>query len=249
MEIWNSGLPSNSFGKLDALVIEECDKFEKVFPCYMAGIFKSLQVLRVKNCKSMTVIFDLDDKKGDAGDVANLRDVHLETLPKLEHVWKWNKDQYGILKLNYLQNMWVSDCHGLENIFPFTEAKNLNKLEYLVVCDCSNLREIVVNGEGTNTASTSSPNISFVFPKLTTIKFSKLPKLKSFYRGYYELSCPALINLSIELYDKVELFGKGAADEKPVLYPEEVLVSLSAIINSSNSEKNKEGYFIYLLKI
>ncbi|MCH93961.1 hypothetical protein A2U01_0014915, partial [Trifolium medium] len=58
-EIWNSELPSNSFEKLDTLIIEECDKFENVFPCDMEVMFLSLCNLRVTNCKSMEAVFVL----------------------------------------------------------------------------------------------------------------------------------------------------------------------------------------------
>ncbi|XP_027337392.1 uncharacterized protein LOC113851106 [Abrus precatorius] len=173
----------------------------------------------------MNAIFDINDKKQDVVDVINLQDVHIETLPNLKHVWKWNKDQEGILNLNKLQKIWVHDCNMLENIFPFAVAKHLNNLEYLVVSDCIGLREIVAEGEATNT-NTTNPNPSFKFPKLTTIKFSKLPKLASFYPGAFELCFPALNDLSIKLCDKLEPFSKETthAQRKLVLFPEKVPV-------------------------
>ncbi|XP_061349028.1 probable disease resistance protein At4g27220 [Gastrolobium bilobum] len=150
-EIWNYELPSDSFGKLDTLIIEQCDKFVNVFPCYMKGIFRSLCNLSVTNCRSMKEIFDLNDKNGDASDVANLQDVHLEALPKLKHVWKRNKDWEIVLNLKKLQKIWVHDCGSLEYIFPFDEAKCLPNLEYLVVWDCSELWEIVDKGKAAKT--------------------------------------------------------------------------------------------------
>ncbi|KAJ1392582.1 P-loop containing nucleoside triphosphate hydrolase [Sesbania bispinosa] len=242
-DIWNHELPSDSFGRLDTLIIEECDKFVNVFPCYMEGIFQSLCNLRVTNCRSMKAIFDLDDKKQDTGGVTNLQDVHLEILPKLKHVWKWNKDRKGIFNLNKLQKIWIQDCDCLENIFPFSEAKYLNNLGHLVVWDCSKLREIIAKEEGTN-IDTSSNNISFEFPNLTTIKFSKLPKLKTFYPGAYELSCEKLNDLSVELCDKLELFRKGTTFEqrKPALFPEEVIYKLKSMQIELRHAKSSSSY-------
>ncbi|MED6116403.1 hypothetical protein PIB30_100028 [Stylosanthes scabra] len=86
-KIWSSGVRKDSFGKLDTLIIEKCDKLVHVFPSYLARIFRSLSSLRVTNCKSMEAIFDLDFEINDAKDVTRLQEVHLETLPKLEHVF------------------------------------------------------------------------------------------------------------------------------------------------------------------
>ena len=230
-KIWNSEVPVDSFGKLGTLIIEKCDKLVNVFPCYMVGTCRSLGSLRVTNCKSMKAIFDLADKKGDATYVTKLQDVHLETLPKLEYVFKWKEDQEGILSLNNLQKIWVYDCERLENIFPVSVAKTIENLECLVVWDCSRLREIVAKGEDANNNISSSTE--FKFPKLTTIKFLRLPKFKSFYPGAYELSCPALNDLSIELCDMLEPFREetSVAQRKHTLFPGEVIASLSTLEN------------------
>ncbi|KAK2353849.1 hypothetical protein QL285_091433 [Trifolium repens] len=239
-EIWNSELPSNSFGNLSTLIIEKCDKFVTVFPCYMEGICRRLCDLRVTNCKSMKAVFELDDKKRNDGDVTNLQDVYLETLPKLEHVWKWSKDNDGILEFKSLQKMLVRDCHSLENLFPVSIAKCLPSLEYLAIAECFGLREIVANGEGINT-DTSNPDPSFEFPKLTTIKFSKLPKLSCFYPGPYKLSCPALNDLSIGHCDRLDPFRKEATGA-PTLFSEEVINKLTSMQIDSWHAKSSSSY-------
>ncbi|XP_061352865.1 uncharacterized protein LOC133297702 [Gastrolobium bilobum] len=236
-EIWNAQLPSDSFGKLDTLIIEQCDRLNNVFPSNVEGkIFRSLCNLRVTNCRSMEEIFDQDAEKVDAKDVNNLQDVHLEALPKLQHVWKRNKDQ-RVLNLKKLQKIRVQHCHKLEYIFPIFEAKCL---EYLVACDCFELRDIVVKGNG-NSANTSNSNPPFVFPKLTTIKFSKLPRLRSFYSGDYELRCEVLSDLSIELCDKFEPF-KNETQRRRVLFPEKVINNLKAMQIESWHAKSSSSY-------
>jgi hypothetical protein len=227
LEIWNFELPSNSFEKLDTLIIEECDKLVNVFPCYVEGMFRSLCNLRVTNCKSMKLVFELDDKKRNDVDVTNMQDVYLETLPKLEHVWKWSKGRVGILELKSLQKMYVHDCYRLENIFPVSVARLFPSLEYLAIRDCFELREIVPKRDGTN-SDTSNLGPLFKFPNLTTIKFSELPKLSGFYPGAYKLSCPALDDLSIELCDRLEPFKKETteAQTRSTIFSKEVPVSL-----------------------
>ncbi|KAK7274598.1 hypothetical protein RIF29_15694 [Crotalaria pallida] len=200
IKIWDSEVLCDSFDKLDTMIIEKCDKLVNVFPCM--GRFQSLCNMKVTNCISMKAIFDIEDKKGDVGDVSNLQDIHLESLPQLEHVWKWDKDRQDVVNLRILQKVWVQDCKRLEYIFPDFVAMCLENLEYLVVYGCRELRKIVSVGEDTNT--NTSISILFGFPKLTTIKFYELPKLESFYRGAYELSCPALNDLSVEFCDKLQ---------------------------------------------
>ncbi|XP_045802095.1 uncharacterized protein LOC123895675 isoform X1 [Trifolium pratense] len=242
LEIWNFELPSNSFEKLDTLIIEECDKLVNVFPCYVAGMFRSLCNLRVTNCKSMKLVFELDDKKRNEVDVTNMQDVYLETLPKLEHVWKWSKDRVGILELKSLQKMCVHDCYRLENIFPVSVARLFPILEYLVIRDCFELREIVPKRYSTNDTSNLGP--FFEFPNLTTIKFSDLPKLSGFYPGAYKLSCPALNDLTIELCDRLEPFKKETteAQTRSTIFSKEVINKLKCMHIESWHAKLSSSY-------
>ena len=258
-EIWNDEVLADSFGKLDTLIIERCPELVNVFPRYMVRMFKSLSSLRVTKCKSMKAIFDLAaDQNRDAKVATYLQDIHLETLHNLKHVLTREENQEGILNLHHLQKIWVHDCDSLENIFPLSVAENLGNLEYLVVWDCFRLREIVANGKGANNNTSSSTE--FKFPKLTTIKFSKLPRFKSFYPEAYELTCPLLNNLSVDHCDKLELFREETTDaqvrgettnalfrdegadaplreetavaqRKSILFREEVISSLSTLEN------------------
>ncbi|XP_027906484.1 uncharacterized protein LOC114166030 [Vigna unguiculata] len=234
-QIWNPKLASDSFSKLDTLIIEECDKLENV----MEGIFVSICNLRVTNCMSMQAIFNIREQVGDAAN--NLQDVHLETLPKLKLVWKMNyEDRVGIPKFNNLKKIWAQDCHSLEYIFPFSVAMSLDNLESLVVCDCYGLSVIVAERETTNT-----DRARFNFAKLSTIKFSKLPELTSFCPTTYDLSCP-LNELSIELCDNLEPFSKGTEHAQRnhghVFFPKEVINNLKSMQIESWHAKSPSSY-------
>ncbi|XP_027907853.1 uncharacterized protein LOC114167100 isoform X3 [Vigna unguiculata] len=231
-EIWHPKFPLHSFGKLDELIIEGCNKLKNVFPSYMIGRFHSLCNLKVTNCLSMKEIFDLQDcQKQDFEDMTRLQSVHAEALPKLEHVW--NKDPEGILNLKNLKKIWIQECLNLEHIFPVSTAKDLQELEYLEVWNCGKLKKIVSKGETNNTSS-----ISFKFPKLTTVRFSKLPSLEGFYEGEHELHYSALNNLCVESCPKLELFsGENTNSEiKSVFFPEKAIYNLKSMqIESENA--------------
>ncbi|MED6204277.1 hypothetical protein PIB30_007748 [Stylosanthes scabra] len=221
-------VPRDSFEKLETLVMDECDKLVHVFTANVVEIFKHISNLRVTNCKSMKAIFDptWESKSASKDATTNLQDVHLESLPKLEHVFKFSRKKNqleGILGLNNLRKIWVQSCERLENIFSVAVAKTLeNNLEDLVVSDCSQLREIVAMEEDAN-SKISTVTVRFNFLKLATIKFFRLPKFKTFYPGTYEIKFSALNNLSIEECDKLEPFREEIvkdSERKLILFPE-----------------------------
>ncbi|MED6204285.1 hypothetical protein PIB30_007756 [Stylosanthes scabra] len=211
---------------LQSLFVSECN-MTHIFPQLQAGEAK---MNKVTNCESIEVIFEeADDRKQDVLDKIKLQDIHLETLPKLENVFKWKKDvEWSDLNLNKLQKIWVHGCGRLENIFSVSVVKSpemkIESLESLAVSDCSQLREIVCKkGEENAVINTSSPVVQFEFPKLTTVKLLKLSKFKSFYSSReYELNCPALTDLSIEGCDLLEPFEEisSHAKMKNILFPE-----------------------------
>ncbi|XP_057744717.1 uncharacterized protein LOC130962529 [Arachis stenosperma] len=244
-EICDFEFPVDSFVKLETAVINECGKLNHVFTHDMVGIFEHLSSLRVTNCKSIKAIFNLDGKNKLAGTsryaIIKLQDVHLQTLPKLEHLFNWKKDRpEGNFNLKNLQKIWVQECGRLENIFSFPVAKTIeDNLEYLVVSDCSQLREIVAEEEDAN-----NPSNTIEFTKLATVKFLRLPKFKRFCRRDYELKLPALNDLSIELCDKLEPhFQRDTtyAQRKPMYYFEEVDNALKHFIISGLAMEVGDG--------
>ncbi|RYR24626.1 hypothetical protein Ahy_B02g058141 isoform F [Arachis hypogaea] len=232
-EICDFEFPVNSFVKLETAVIDKCDKLNHVFTHDMVGIFEHLCSLRVTNCKSIKAIFNLDGRSKLSGTsryaIIKLQDVHLQALPKLEHLFNRKKDHpEGNFGLKNLQKIWVQECGKLENIFSVPIAKTSENLEYLVVSDCSQLREIVADEEVANNPS----DLLIKFTKLATIKFLRLPKLKRFCRRDYDLELPALNDLSIELCDKLEPHFKRDttdAQRKPIYFFEEALNELKSL--------------------
>ncbi|MED6184078.1 hypothetical protein PIB30_043928 [Stylosanthes scabra] len=205
-KIWNLNDPRRAvdmFEKLETLVIENCKILVSVFDQDMRGMFQGLSRLTVTNCGSIKTIFDLADDQNRT----ELQDVHLESLPKLEKIFK------GTLQLKSLQNMTVHDCEILENIFPFSVAaeRQLEKLQCLVVSDCSKLKGIVAASRDTSRENNRAikPD-KLVFPELTSIKISNLPKFENFCPGHCELKCEKLDDVSIKGCGKHELFREEA---------------------------------------
>lgn len=70
-----------------------------------------------------------------------LKKLTLSKLPYLENVL--NEDPNGILTMQLLQKASVDNCKCLTSVFPALVAKDLVKLENLVVQHCEGLISIV----------------------------------------------------------------------------------------------------------
>ncbi|RVX18492.1 hypothetical protein CK203_006787 [Vitis vinifera] len=99
-------------------------------------------------------------------------------------------------------------------------AKGLVQLKVLEIFDCG-VEEIVANENGLEEVPI------FLFPRLTSLKLTKLDQLKRFYRDKYTLGCPLLKTLVVCNCDEVELLLQeksleGEVDKQPLFLIEKV---------------------------
>ena len=133
----------NPFRHLNSMTIEFCEKIDTIFPQYMMGCFNHLEKLKIFECGLVKQIFDLNvtPQNNEAETETNLRFVYIAYIPNLKHIWNW--DPEGILSFKNLQRIEVFDYNNLENLFPLSFAKGLEKLDYLHITGCLELQEIV----------------------------------------------------------------------------------------------------------
>ena len=91
------------------------------------------------------------------------------------------------------------NCNKLLNVFPLSVAKALLQLESLYIQSCGVLETVVANEDEDEDETTP------LFPKLTSLKFVKLPQLKTFCFGRFTSTWPLLKELEISDCDKVEI--------------------------------------------
>ena len=94
------------------------------------------------------------------------------------------------------------------------------QLEVLKLSDCG-VEEIVANENGVYAVAI------FLFPKLISLKLSKLGQLKRFYQGMYTSGCPLFKKLVVYNCDNVELHFQdknvqGEVDKQPLFLVDEV---------------------------
>ncbi|KAL6323770.1 hypothetical protein AAG906_002238 [Vitis piasezkii] len=124
------------------------------------------------------------------------------------------KDSRGYLAFQSLNSLKVGNCASLKYLFPASVAKGLVQLKVLEIFDCG-VEEIVANENGLEEVPI------FLFPRLTSLKLTKLYQLKRFYRDKYTLGCPLLKTLVVCNCDEVELLLQeksleGEVDKQPL---------------------------------
>ncbi|KAI4353840.1 hypothetical protein L6164_002763 [Bauhinia variegata] len=108
----------------------------------MAGMLHSLDSLVVEDSKLVEVVFDMGNiPPTNAEKDTCLRNIEIYSLSNLKHVWNRGK----------LQHLKVSFCNNLNNLYPFSIARDLQQHESLDTAFCEGIKEIVDRGNGSNT--------------------------------------------------------------------------------------------------
>ncbi|PWA65779.1 NB-ARC domains-containing protein [Artemisia annua] len=167
-----------------------CDALSSVIPWYAEGQMQKLQVLNIRDCKSMTEVFETQEinKSGtDAG----------KSLPRLEYI--------TTLKLPKLKILKIQGCNLLEHIFTFSTLQSLTQLEELKVKHCKAM-EVIVRKENEEQKTASDV---VVFPHLKSLKLVNLPNFVGFFLGKNEFTWPALEKVVISECPQITVFTYG----------------------------------------
>ncbi|KAL7258432.1 hypothetical protein ACSBR1_004539 [Camellia fascicularis] len=175
IEIW----PDELQAKLREMRVKLCHGFSNIlFPSNLIKGMQSLELLEVKQCRSVKVLFDLEGLITREGhpdiQLHSLTNVNLRHLPKLTHVWKDNL--LGIQGLQNLTSLIIKGCGSLRYIFPASLAKLLGKLQEIEVIECG-VMEAIIDKEP-EVGYDVTTNIC-IFPQLRSLKFCDLPNLRS----------------------------------------------------------------------
>ncbi|KAL7161699.1 hypothetical protein ACSBR2_042218 [Camellia fascicularis] len=174
-EIW----PGELQAKLREMTVRKCHWLSNIlFPSNSIKGMQNFELLIVEDCRSIEVAFDLEGLVWEG--ISNmafplLKRVELRSLPKLTHVWKDNSQ--GIQGFQNLRSLIVSQCDSLRNLFSYSLAKLLVKLQEIEVTECGMMELIIANEPNADIAVI--PNI-IMFPQLSSLKLSDLPNLRSF---------------------------------------------------------------------
>ncbi|GMP86374.1 hypothetical protein CsSME_00039171 [Camellia sinensis var. sinensis] len=175
MEIW----PGQLQGKLRTIKVDNCHGLSNIL--FLSNSIKGMQnleLLEVRDCRSIGVAFDLEGLVWEGildMPLPSLKKVKLSCLPKLTHVWKDNSAR--IQGFQNLISLIVNDCGSLRNLFSYSLAKLLVKLQEIEVTECGMMESII--GSEPNADDAVITNM-IMFPQLSSLKLSDLPNLRSF---------------------------------------------------------------------
>lgn len=227
------------FRNLTSLVVSQCNNLVHVIPSHLLPCFENLEELKVWDCSAVNVIFNLNDTRvTKALRKFRLKKLSLDGLPILEHVW--DKDPEGNFGLHLLQEMRVDRCYTLKYLFPASVAKDLTRLEVLIVNYCKELVKIFWKDE------IPAEGATMEFPRLTTLHLTDLPGLKDFYPGLHKLELPVLKDLSI-YHCKLPVLKcqEDHPEEQPLVPIEKVLLTTWSINVNSERFVQKTGYLFH----
>ncbi|OWM85515.1 hypothetical protein CDL15_Pgr019139 [Punica granatum] len=205
--IWHGQAAPDAFSKLTEIKVERCNKLEHVFESDMLQSFVNLEKLRITDCSSLSVIYDLqglvvNPGVENAATTAHLKELELNGLRELKHIW--NGDPTGIVSFQNLSTVDVTGCGSLAYLFPASLAESLLKLEKLSIRTSSQLEVVVADDE----VDKVSDDRKLIFPQLEDLTLEKLQELKSFHSGRHILQFPLLKKLTVEgVGDLVELLA------------------------------------------
>ncbi|XP_042939227.1 uncharacterized protein LOC122274265 isoform X7 [Carya illinoinensis] len=233
VEIFQGNLPLESFKNLKVLKVDNCEKLIFIFSSSIARGLSLLEELNITRCNNMVAIFVKEEEDGieDQGDMmlfGRLQTLVLRDLPKLvgflsskdsfmADCRETNSEGSHDLQLPLLHHDQVSfpslqtlRMWGLPKIKyawscgqePKTVFRCLEQLQVLEIIDCG-VEEIVAVEKGGEAVAIRT----LVFPQVTQLKFSDLPRLKWFCQGVYVTKWPMLKKMKIERCDEVEIFA------------------------------------------
>ncbi|KAB2612301.1 disease resistance protein [Pyrus ussuriensis x Pyrus communis] len=161
-------------------------------------LMSNLTTLTVHQCDSLRFLFSSSMVKC----LGQLKHIKISKCQALQMVYETSSTtQLNDFRCPNLNSVEIDSCDSLKNVFPASVAKDLKQLSKLEVENCSLMEEIVAREEGPQTA------YEFGFPKVTSIEFDNLPRLRNFYPGLHVSNWPSLNLLRFTKCGGVKIFA------------------------------------------
>ncbi|CAI9271038.1 unnamed protein product [Lactuca saligna] len=185
-EIWPYEFDTSGEVKLREIEVKCCDNLTNLFPCNPILLLHHLEELRVEDCGSVEVLFNIDlDFAGGVGkgSTSNLRSIQMKELGKLREVWRIKAENKSLLLIRGFQaveNIQIERCKSFTNVFtPVSTNFDLGALVHMNISDCGesgrNNESVDYSQEEENNLPGINNNISdAVFPSYLAHSFHNL---------------------------------------------------------------------------
>ncbi|KAF7842976.1 Disease resistance protein RPS2 [Senna tora] len=203
-KLLHEDLPSETFCELEKLSVIEINNLLNVVPSSMLIRYKKLDKMTVQGCKLLKEVFDLVEVLDNADEMLpQLSELILNKLPNL--VCVWNREPQVPVFQN-LASLQIIDCGNLKRLFSLSTAKYLQKLKTLKLYGCKDMEEVLFEDEVGLTNPTSS---KINFPMVERLILKDLPKLASFCRYSYTFEWPKLRTVRMSKIPEMKMFSQG----------------------------------------
>ncbi|KAL7612848.1 hypothetical protein Lser_V15G04905 [Lactuca serriola] len=150
-EIWPWEFRTSEEIMLREISVSNCDNLVHMFPYNPMTLLRHLQELKVRNCDSIEVLFNIDlDCAGAIGEDDNsssLRSITVRNLGKLREVWRIKDADNSrplVRGFQAVESISIGGCERFRNIFtPATSNFDLGALTSMSIKDCSRNNESV----------------------------------------------------------------------------------------------------------
>lgn len=188
--------------------ISYCDTLSCVIPSYVAGRMQKLQVLTIRNCKSMMEVFETKEIKNNNISGCSSSSSSAVAIPR--------PTTSTMHKFPNLKILTIEGCKRLKNIFMFSTLGSLKKLERLTIRVCKEIK-VIVKEEVPKDITTSLNEV--VFPHLKSIELERLPNLAGFFLGMnIEFQWPLLEYVMINECPQMMAFTSGTSTAPRLKY-------------------------------
>ncbi|KAL9414689.1 hypothetical protein AB3S75_043032 [Citrus x aurantiifolia] len=220
--------------KLRILQVYNCSHLRDMVPALLKHGLKNLEELYILEV-GVQVVFQLEAIVADGKEnklFPCLKKLYLEDLRELQ-VLLYHEGPRHFFSLQNLTDLTVRGCTKLRHLLSSSLARNLLKIEELVIDNCLELEQIIDEDENEDHLQ------PVCFPKLRMITIHNCPKLKRLFHISIALSLQKLSSLFIYENDELEevFWHKEGADVMD--YNETIMKQLSDLhlVNLPNLTK------------
>ncbi|CAL5351125.1 unnamed protein product [Camellia sinensis] len=214
-------LDKDGFKKLTELFLEDCQDLEYVIET-TAGVpvqqiaFPVLQSLHLDHLGKLKKIChgQLPEEAFSA-----LKELALEDLPALTHLWKGPTQ---LVRLRNLTSLVLKRCDKLESMFSLSIARDLMQLQKLSVTECCKMEVLISSEEGDQNeiaSTTTETTDKIVFPKLDDLYLRDLPSFTAICKAINGIELPQLNQLDLWWIPKLNSFCSTSDSNYDTIQP------------------------------
>ncbi|KAI7739978.1 hypothetical protein M8C21_000042, partial [Ambrosia artemisiifolia] len=199
----SEGEVNNTF-MLREIELNDCNSVVNLFPNNPTRLATHLEKLKVRNCGSIEVLFNIELERIQQLSSCSLRNIEVSECESLREVWriKGAEDNYVIDGFQSVETVYIFGCEKFRNIVTPTTAKfDMRVLKEITIryCDeyceknnelprpkveiwdCDGMEEVVSNRDDDDeelTSSSYAQTVATLFPRLHLLRVINMKNLK-----------------------------------------------------------------------